>query len=109
MRDETHTLKFQPLQIALLRHAFSLVKKNGIIVYSTCTYAPEENEVVINSLLNSCDVKIEKIAFPSTITSSAGLLQWKNIHFHKSMNNTHRFYPHQNNTGGFFVAKLRKL
>ncbi len=107
-RDESHTLKFQPLQIQLLKHAISLVKKGGIIIYSTCTFAPEENEYVVNSVLGN-NIQIEKIDFPESLFYSSGILKWNDKIFHESLENTCRFYPHQNDTGGFFVAKLRKL
>ena len=32
-------------QIELLLRAVELVKRGGLIVYSTCTFAPEENEI----------------------------------------------------------------
>src|SRR3989344_123358 len=38
-------------QKKLLLHAFDLLEKGGTLVYSTCTFAPEENEAVIDTLL----------------------------------------------------------
>jgi len=52
---------------------------------------------------------LETINFPDTLKYSNGLKSWKDIEFHESMNKCCRFWPHQNDTGGFFVAKLRKL
>ncbi len=45
--------KIQHLQKALLKNADRLLKPGGVLVYSTCTIEPEENEVVIGDFLDS--------------------------------------------------------
>lgn len=49
------------LQKELLRKAVDLTKPNGIIVYSTCSISPEENESVIDYILSKWNVKLLKI------------------------------------------------
>ena len=50
------------IQRQLIDVAFSILKENGTLVYSTCTLEPEENEAVINFLLDKYDnAKLEKI------------------------------------------------
>ncbi len=100
--------KFQQLQQQLLHHALQLVSQGGSVVYSTCTYAPEENEQVVNSVLND-KVVLEPINFPSEINYATGILEWQGETYHNSIKQCYRFYPHHNNSGGFFIAKLRKL
>lgn len=39
------------LQLQLLESAAKVVKPDGVIVYSTCTIEPEENELVVNAFL----------------------------------------------------------
>lgn len=39
-------------QRALLRKALSIVRPSGIVVYATCSVLPEENELLIESVLN---------------------------------------------------------
>lgn len=39
-------------QLALLKHSADLVKRDGVLVYSTCTIEPEENEAVVTAF---CD------------------------------------------------------
>jgi NOL1/NOP2/sun family putative RNA methylase len=48
------------LQKGLLLKAIDLVKKNGIVVYSTCTFSPEENEEVIEYALQKRCIKLKK-------------------------------------------------
>jgi 16S rRNA C967 or C1407 C5-methylase (RsmB/RsmF family) len=50
------SLDIQALQVGLLRRAVKLTKPGGVIVYSTCTYAPEENEIVVENVLD--DVRV---------------------------------------------------
>lgn len=107
-RNDSHSMKFQPIQIKLLNSALKLIKDGGEIIYSTCTYSPDENEMVINSVLGD-NVVLQEINFPGSLQYSQGLTKWRDIEFHKSITKCCRFWPHQNDTGGFFIAKLRKL
>lgn len=97
-------------QIALLRKAFQVCEPGGRVVYSTCTFAPEENEGVVQQLLDhvgpgSIDILPARIEGLST---SPGLTSWQGRSFDATMENTMRIWPHQNDTGGFFVAVLQK-
>ncbi len=107
------------LQKALLRKAVQLCKPGGSIVYSTCTYAPEENEMVVGDILNEFgpDVIRLELTRPKYFNISPGLTEWKkDIYgskadtpwFHPVLSNAMRMWPHQNDTGGFFIALLKK-
>jgi 16S rRNA (cytosine967-C5)-methyltransferase len=41
----------QQLQIEIVRALIPLLKPNGVLVYSTCTLEPEENEEVVRRIL----------------------------------------------------------
>ncbi|MDP4012002.1 MAG: NOL1/NOP2/sun family putative RNA methylase [Candidatus Nanoarchaeia archaeon] len=84
--------KYAKLQKQLITQAYSLLKKNGIMVYSTCSLEPEENEEVVEYLLDNTNAKVEKINL--NIKSSGSYL---------------RIWPQDNDTEGFFVAKIRKI
>jgi 16S rRNA C967 or C1407 C5-methylase (RsmB/RsmF family) len=93
------------LQKGLLRRALLNTKEGGVVVYSTCTYAPEENEAVIASVKDQ--VEIDHVDVPGLLCSR-GLTSWEGMEFGEEMTGCARFYPHQNDTGGFFVARLIK-
>jgi NOL1/NOP2/fmu family ribosome biogenesis protein/23S rRNA U2552 (ribose-2'-O)-methylase RlmE/FtsJ len=48
-------------QKQLIIDSYKLLKKGGIMIYSTCTFSVEENEEVINHLLNNSKAKLIKI------------------------------------------------
>jgi 16S rRNA C967 or C1407 C5-methylase (RsmB/RsmF family) len=91
-------------QLELLLEATKNTKPGGLIIYSTCSFAPEENEVVIDELLeilgNSIIVEPVHYGIP-------GLTRFSDRRFHSSLSRTARLYPHLHNTVGFYVAKLR--
>jgi tRNA (cytosine40_48-C5)-methyltransferase len=89
-------------QMKLIESAIKVVRTGGLLVYSTCSFAPEENENIINSLLDRFDIKIEPVQY-----GIQGLTKFGDIRFHDDMKNTKRLYPHIHNTLGFYIAKLR--
>ncbi len=106
-RNQSRTEKYRPIQQALLKQALRLVKKGGAVIYSTCTYSPIENEMVVNSVLGP-NIRIEPIGLPKSLTYSPGITEWEGEKLDPSLAQSCRFWPHQNDTGGFYVAKLRK-
>jgi len=92
----------QRKQIKLLQSAIQVIKPGGVIVYSTCTLAPEENEMVIDQFLNEFHVDIEPVQY-----GYDGLTYFGKKKFHNSLKYTKRLYPHIHKTVGFYIAKLR--
>lgn len=104
MRDMTGA------QTAILRKAVQLCRPGGRIVYATCTYAPEENEAVVDAVLRAVGADRLQLrpARIAGVVSDPGLTAWDGQAFHPSLANAMRVWPHQNDTGGFFVAVLEK-
>ncbi|WP_374723351.1 RsmF rRNA methyltransferase first C-terminal domain-containing protein [Calidifontibacillus erzurumensis] len=90
----------------ILDAAYLMAKPGGIIVYSTCTFSPEENEQTIEAfLMKYPDVELLPIAKIDGIES--GRPEWsltKNYELEK----TARLWPHKMSGEGHFVAKMRK-
>lgn len=99
---------FSSQQKRIIKNAIKMLKKDGILVYSTCTYAPEENEEVIDFALKNFDVEIEEIKIENLKTRE-GITEWNGKEFNKDVKKCIRIYPQDNDTEGFFVARLRKI
>ncbi|MEK6807860.1 MAG: RsmB/NOP family class I SAM-dependent RNA methyltransferase [Nanoarchaeota archaeon] len=106
--SEEYIKTFSNLQKQLIKHAFEILKPNGTLVYSTCTFAPEENEEVVSYLLDGFgNAQLEEIKLKDFKTSE-GITEWQGKRFNPEVRKCIRIWPHQNDTGGFFVAKVRK-
>ncbi len=95
-------------QKGLLVTAFKCLKPGGVLVYSTCTFSPEENEFVINYLLNKFphSLKIEKINL-GIKNSFKGLTEWNDVSFPSEIANCRRIIP-TDVMEGFFICLIRK-
>lgn len=91
------------MQERLIEAAAGSVKPDGILVYSTCSFAPEENEMVIDRLLqNFSNITVESIPY-----GSSGMTRFGDLMFDDQLKNATRLYPHLHDTTGFFIARLR--
>jgi len=98
----------QSTQIGLLRRALEVVRPGGAVVYATCTYAPEENERVLDAISPEL-ARIEPLIPPEGIRLAPGIREWEGRVFRPDVVHAARFWPHHHDTGGFFVARLRRL
>ena len=118
-------------QKKLIANALKCLKVGGILVYSTCTHAPEENEEVVDFALKNFPVELEKINNLDTVPTRppqttktdinslifeksilplkcrSGILEWNGSRFSDEIFRCCRIYPQDNNSEGFFVAKLK--
>lgn len=90
-------------QKQLVKTAFKLLKKEGVLVYSTCSLEPEENEMIVDYAL-SLGFKLEDTGLN---IGDPGFSEVFGLKL-KDMSKTRRFWPHKHDTEGFFIAKLRK-
>ena len=101
--------KFVVKQVEMLIAALKAVRPGGIIVYSTCSIAPEENEYVVSKALEL----FEGIAIVESVNEyqslfSQGLTEFHKLRFRKDLRNALRLYPHLHNCEGFFVCRIRR-
>lgn len=76
-------LECQSIQKDIIRDGYDMLKNGGVLVYSTCTFAKEENEDVINEFIYEYE--------------NAKLIEMQ------------RIWPHKVSGEGHFVAKIQKL
>ena len=107
MWNENMIKKIAKTQRKLAAAALSLLKVGGVMIYSTCTLAPEENEMIVNFLLRNFDVEIEKLSLP--LKFREGVCEWEGEKLDENVKKCLRLYPQDNNSDGFFVARIRKV
>ncbi|MBQ6126107.1 MAG: RsmB/NOP family class I SAM-dependent RNA methyltransferase [Erysipelotrichaceae bacterium] len=97
--EEKGNTYYSDLQKKIIASAIRLLKDGGKMVYSTCTFSPQEDEEIIEYALNTCpDLKVLPIetaeGFEPGISDHTG--------------NCVRLYPHKIRGEGHFVALLQK-
>ncbi len=100
--------KLAKQQKELLTNAFQNLKSGGELVYSTCSVEPEENEGVVDHLLKNCqDADIAPVKI-SGLKKSEPILKFEGKQYDQRIKDTIRLWPQDNDTEGFFVAKIKK-
>ena len=90
-KDPKESERLPEIQRAILENACKYVKLGGLLVYSTCTLLPEENELAVKDFL-SRHPEFELAPFTvGKIEATDGYIT---------------LFPHLHKTDGFFVAKL---
>ena len=124
------------LQVDIATRGAQLLRPGGMMVYSTCSIDPVENEAVISELVRKCpwmdvveidESNVEGLVWHPGLTSWIPLdengkvperpedvpffderyLPPKEQELLAALPKTRRLYPQDNNTGGFYVALLR--
>lgn len=99
--------KYMYLQTKALNACFKLLKPGGTLVYSTCTFAPEENEAPISNLLkHNPDAVIQPLLFDSKFVRP-GERKWDNFIFNPQLSGALRVLPSPG-MEGFFLCRIRK-
>jgi NOL1/NOP2/sun family putative RNA methylase len=96
--------KLPDLQKRIILRGFDLLKEGGEMIYSTCTYDPEENESVVHFLLQQRHSDILPLGLDCDY--QPGLLEWKKEIYDRRLEKTARFYPHRIDSVGFFMARI---
>jgi NOL1/NOP2/sun family putative RNA methylase len=94
-------------QVNILHTAAQLVRPGGILVYSTCTFSPQENESVIHKFLTSRP-EFELSPLPLLPGFSSGCPDWVEGSASHLLQHTIRIWPHKVLAEGHFVAVLKK-
>ncbi len=88
--------------------AVGALKPGGVLVYCTCTLAPEENEAVVDGLLERFGevLEVEALDLPEPFTAPS-LREWEGRRSHPAVERCARLAPDETREA-FFVARLRK-
>ena len=95
MKREQELCGLPRVQSAILENASRYVKPGGVLLYSTCTILPEENERVTDAFLNThTDFARETFPLPEPLGDirSGQITLW----------------PQRHGTDGFYICKMRK-
>jgi len=93
-------------EISLLKAAIELLESGGVVVYTTCSIAPEENEYVITKVVESRDDV--KVVEPAINLWSRGIEEYHRLKFVSDVKRCIRVWPHKHGMEGFFICVLRK-
>jgi 16S rRNA C967 or C1407 C5-methylase (RsmB/RsmF family) len=101
--------EYSYLQQRMLVSGFRLLKPGGVLVYSTCTFGPDENEKPVSFLVEKFpDALVEPIEVPIPDDCRfAGMTEWHGQRFNEQLRNAVRIKPN-GVMDGFFVCKIRK-
>ncbi len=95
-------------QRGLLLNASRMLKPGGTLVYSTCTFAPEENEGIVDWVLRKSnhEIRPEAVSMPGVATYPC-LQEWEEKKFSAESGNGLRVLPGPE-MEGFFIIKFVK-
>ncbi|OIQ55763.1 16S rRNA (cytosine(967)-C(5))-methyltransferase RsmB [Neomoorella thermoacetica] len=101
-KEAPRTRELARLQLAILMGARQALKPGGVLVYSTCTLLPEENQEVVREFLDragefrpdSLEPWLPVLPPDLLVTARQGWVQ---------------FLPQRHGTDGFFIARIKKL
>jgi len=94
------------VQKLLLKAGLKVLKPGGNLLYSTCSIAPEENELVLNDILqDESDFSIIKIKDQYGIN---GLTPLYGKDLIQDIKLSQRLYPHLHDTIGFFLCLIKR-
>ncbi len=105
--SEENVIMCAARQMEILENAVHLLSPDGFIIYATCTFSLEENEMLIDSFLKAYpDFEIIPVKEAVRNATADGIsfegCECENIHFAR------RFYPYISKGEGQFMAVLHR-
>lgn len=95
-------------QKRLLYSAIQCLRPGGTLVYSTCSFSPEENEAIVSGALARFGPALEVVALPGRLGPfEPALHAWRGRSFHPDLSRAGRILPDYW-MDGFFICKIAK-
>ena len=96
-------------QKGLIESAFKCLKPGGTMIYSTCSFAPEENEAIVAHLIDVAgdEAQLQPIEMPFE-NWQPGLISFDDNEFGDELQHTRRILP-DDRFDGFYLAKISKF
>ena len=92
-KDADELAALPEIQRAILSNSARYVKAGGVLVYSTCTILPEENEGMTDAFLAAHpDFSYEDFTLPGGKTAAGHITLW----------------PQRHGTDGFYLSRMRR-
>ena len=88
-------------QQRILADILPALKENGILIYSTCSYSREEDEMISDWLINNCQLSSVSLK----LKKEWNIIETKSAQHHAF---GYRFYPDKVKGEGFFIAVFKK-
>lgn len=92
-------------QLDILREAAKMLRSGGKLVYSTCTFSPDENEALMNKFLTD-HPEFRLLPLINSELFSQGMPEWGNNR--EDLRRAVRLWPHRLQGEGHFAALLEK-
>lgn len=99
--------KCSVMQWDILAQVDKLLKPGGSLLYSTCTFSPEEDELMIEKFMNEHEGDYELLEIPKASGIEGGRNQWSNGKY--DFSKAARLWPHKLNGEGHFAALIKKI
>lgn len=101
-----HVFMCADRQLSILEEAAKMLRPGGVLVYSTCTFAPDENEGTISRFLQEHgEFYVEEV--PCDAVFVRGKPDWISNPA-EGIEHTVRLMPHRLKGEGHYIARLRK-
>ena len=97
--EERDSSCYVPLQKQIISSALNMLKEGGMLLYSTCTFSPREDEEIVEYALSICP-KLKVLPLKKYEDFASGIT--------KATENCVRLYPHRIKGEGHFIALMQK-
>lgn len=104
--SEEKVALYSKIQKEIIVEAANMLKPGGKLIYSTCTFAPDENEKTVEHLLRECK-DMSLVELPMFEGFDTGHPEWGDTKS-EELKKCRRLWPHRVKGEGHFVALFEK-